>query len=98
MTRLHHLAGATLWHRRLRLAGAAWQIKTSSLGRPEIERILKAVGARHVREAVDYEALAAKLRQAFWQYVTRQELERDDSTGRQIRTEIESIVSQAKRL
>jgi hypothetical protein len=92
-----------LWHRRLHLAGAAWQIKTSSLrsislGRPEIERILKAVGARHVREAVDYEALAAELRQAFRQYVTRQELERDDSTERQIRTEIESIVSQAKRL
>jgi hypothetical protein len=84
--------------RRHHLAGAAWQIETSSLGRPEIERILEAVGARHVREAVDYEALAAEFRQAFRQCVTRQELERDDSTERQTRTEIESIVSQAKRL
>jgi hypothetical protein len=98
-------AGATLWHRR----GAAWQIKTRgvaaslnlrslSLGRPEIDRILKAVGARQVKDAVDDEALAAELRQAFRQYVTRQELERDDSTERQTRTELESIVSQAKRL
>jgi hypothetical protein len=47
---------------------------------------------------VDYEALAAELRQAFRQYVTRQELERDDPTERQIRTDIESILSPAKRL
>jgi hypothetical protein len=69
-----------------------------SLGRPEIERVLQAVGAKFVRDDVDHEALAAELRQAFRQYVTRQELERDDATERQIRTEIESIVAWAKRL
>jgi hypothetical protein len=93
--RRHHLAGATLWHRPPHLAGAAWQIKTSI---PEIERILQAVGTKFVRDDVDHEALAAELRRAFRQYVTRQELERDDATERQTRTEIESIVSPAKRL
>jgi hypothetical protein len=90
----------TLWHRRPHVAGAASQIKSLrsiSLGRPEIERILKAVGARHVGEAVSYDALAAELRQAFREHVTRQELERDDPTERQVRTEIDRIMAWAKR-
>jgi hypothetical protein len=100
--RRHHLAGATLWHRRPHLAGAAWQIKTSSLrfslGRSEIEQILKAVGTKFVRDDVNCAALAEELRLAFRQHDTRQQLERDDATERQVREEIESIMAQAKRL
>jgi hypothetical protein len=84
-----------LWHRRPHLAGAAWSLRPIS---PEIERILKAVGAKFVREDVNHEALEEELRREFRQHRTRQELERDDATELQVRTRIESIMSQAKRL
>ena len=72
-------------------------LRSISLGRPEIERILKAGGTKFVREDVNHEALAEELRLAFRQHDTRQQLERDDSTERQVRKEIEKIMAWAKR-
>jgi hypothetical protein len=73
------------------------ELRSTRLDRPAIHQILKTVGAKFVKEAVDYDVLAEELMLAFRLHDTRQQLERDDSTEWQVRKEIEKIMAWAKR-